>query len=223
MYYCIYTGSCRQRTASQYLRSTSTHLLNMVKGYITRYQDRASINGAVRKARDTAGRGWSFNIPTTLPLSVLFQQSQQIRSTLSICSIPTKPTNSFQVSRALARVWRARAAPSSASFTSCLSPRSFFRLPGGGEFPNEALSSDFRHVWRLFCLFRRLSRGKRSCANSMQPRLRSSALWRWRRLRRRRLWRRLQQRQHLRSLFLQMQRRKKKRFFAMAIPARDGL
>ena len=41
--------SCRQR-----LSTASMYLLDMVKDYITR--TRASIKGAVRKARDTAGR-----------------------------------------------------------------------------------------------------------------------------------------------------------------------
>ena len=42
--------SCRQR-----LSAASMYLLEMVKDYITR--TRASIKGAVQKARDTAGRG----------------------------------------------------------------------------------------------------------------------------------------------------------------------
>ena len=41
--------SCRQR-----LSTASMYLLDMVKDYITR--TRASIKGAVQKARDTAGR-----------------------------------------------------------------------------------------------------------------------------------------------------------------------
>jgi hypothetical protein len=51
--------SCRQRQGTmlscrQRLSTASMHLLDMVKDYITR--TRASIKGAVRKARGTAGR-----------------------------------------------------------------------------------------------------------------------------------------------------------------------